>query len=127
MRSVHLVFAMSLPILGMCAALPAIAATPGALQAEQSPTMPSPAQGKGGKLAGFLTPEQQAVFALDNRTQVKDMTPEQRKTWRKDQTAKFLAMAPADRQKFKADLQAKWDALPDRQKTRISQRLAAAQ
>jgi hypothetical protein len=124
MRSVYLLFAVSLAL----APLPVLAATPGALQAEQSPTMPSPAglKGKGGgKLAAFLTPEQLAMFALGNRDQLKDMTPDQRKGWRKDQMAKVLGMSPADRQKFKADLQARWDGLPARQKARLSQRLAS--
>ena len=109
--------------------LSASAATPGAVQAEQSPTMPDPGglKGKGGKLGGLLSPEQRAMFAVQARAQTKDMSQDQRKAWRKDQMAKFAAMSPADRQAFKTGLQAKWDALPQAQKARLQQRLARQQ
>lgn len=111
----------------LLAPLPAWAATPPAVQAEQSPTMPAPAglgHGKGGKLAGLLTPGQRAMLQLQMRDQIKDMSPADRKAFRKTQTEKLLAMTPADRQKFLGDLQAKSDAMPARQKARLQQRLA---
>jgi hypothetical protein len=106
----------------------ALAATPAAVQAEQSPTMPGAEGGfgrhGGGKLAGFFTPEQRAMFMFQARDQVKDMTKEQRKAWRKDQIQHVVAMSDSDRAKFKADLQSKWDALPQGQKDRLQQRMA---
>ena len=112
----------------LLAPLPAMAATPPALQAEQSPTMPVPdGIGRGGKLGSLLTQEQRAMMLFEVRDQMKDMAPEQRQTFRKEQVQKILAMSPADRQKFQADLQAKWDALPQDQKDRIQQRLARQQ
>jgi hypothetical protein len=110
----------------LLAPFPVWAATPGAIQAEQNPTMPGGDQmGRGGKLAGFLSGEQRAMLLLDARDKIKDMTPEQRN--RKEQISKILAMSPADRQKFQSDLQAKWDALPQGQKDRLQQRLAQQQ
>lgn len=110
--------------------LPALAATPPALQAEQSPAMPAPAgnrMGRGGKLAGFLTPQQRAVLLLSAQGQIKDMTPAQKQAFRKDQVKKILSMSDSERQKFKTDLQARWDALPPGQKNRLEQRLARQQ
>lgn len=109
--------------------LPLLAATPGAVQAEQSPTMPGPdgnfgGRHGGGKLAGMLTPEQRAVFMLGAREQTRDMTPDQRRAWRKDQVQKLGSMSDADRQKLRADLQARWDALPADRKARLQQRMA---
>lgn len=104
--------------------VPAFAAQPqpGALQALQSP---APAEhGRGGKLAGLLSPEQRAMFMLDAREQLKGMTPDQRKAWRKDQIQKVMAMSPDQRQAFQSNLQARWDALPAARKNRIEQRLA---
>jgi len=111
----------------LLAGAPALAATPAALQAEQSPTMPgadAPMGRHGGKLAGFFTPEQRAMFLLQSRDQLKDMTKDQRHAWRQDQIQKVVAMSDSERSKFKADLQARWDALPQSQKDRIQQRLA---
>ena len=105
----------------------ALAATPPALQAEQSPAMPGPAElgrGKGGKLAGLLNPEQRAMLQLQMRDQIKSMSPADRQAFRKTQMQKLVAMSPADRQKFVGSLQSKWDALPQRQKDRLRQRLA---
>jgi hypothetical protein len=109
--------------------LPLLAATPGAVQAEQSPAMPGPdgnfgGRHGGGKLAGMLTPEQRAAFMLGAREQTRDMTPDQRRAWRKDQMQKLGNMSDADRQKFRADLQARWDALPPDRKARLQQRMA---
>jgi hypothetical protein len=99
---------------------------PGAIQALQSPPPSDQGvrRGKGGKLAGILTPEQRAMFALDAREQLKTMTRDQRKAWRKDQIQKIMAMSPAERQAFQSGLQARWDALPPARKNRIEQRLA---
>jgi hypothetical protein len=111
--------------------LSSFAATPGAVQAEQSPAMPDPGGahgGKGGgKLGGLLSPEQRAMFTFQARAQTKDMSQDQRKAWRKDQVAKLVSMSPTDRQAFKTGLQAKWDALPQAQKARLQQRLARQQ
>lgn len=112
----------------LLAPVPVWGATPGAIQAEQSPTMPGgDPMGRGGKLAGLLSGEQRAMLRLDARDKIKDMTPEQRKSYRKEQISKILAMSPAERQKFQADLQAKWNALPQGQKDRLQQRLAQQQ
>ena len=115
----------------IAAPLAVLAATPPAVQAEQSPTMPGPAglghgpnHGNGGKLAGLLNPQQRAMLMLQMRDQIKNMSPADRKAFRKTQTQKLLAMSAADRQKFASDLQAKWDALPQPQKDRLQQRLA---
>ena len=109
------------------APLCAMAATPGAVQAEQSPAMPGPDSGfarHGGKLASFLTPEQRAAFFLKAREETRDMSRDERRSWRKDQVQKLVAMPDADRQKLKAELQARWDALPADRKARLEQRLA---
>ncbi|HEX4272156.1 MAG TPA: hypothetical protein VHZ32_12245 [Rhizomicrobium sp.] len=126
-----------IPILLLLAGAPALAATPAAVQAEQSPTMPgadAPMGPRsvdggligrgGGKLGGLFTPEQRAMYLLGARDQVKDMTQDQRHAWRKEQVQKVMAMSDTERTKLKADLQAKWDALPQGQKDRIQQRLA---
>jgi hypothetical protein len=113
----------------LAAPFPLMAATPGAVQAEQSPAMPGPEGGlaphrDGGKLAGLFSPEQRAAFMLQAREQTKDMTQDQKRAWRKDQVQKLRNMSETDRQKFKADLQARWDALPADRKARIQQRMA---
>jgi hypothetical protein len=113
----------------LAAPLPLMAATPGAVQAEQSPTMPGPDGGLGrhpggGELAGMFSPEQRAAFMLQAREQTRDMTQDQKRAWRKDQVQKLRSMSEGDRQKFKADLQARWDALPADRKARIQQRMA---
>lgn len=79
----------------------------------------------GPRMGDLFTPEQRAAFMLQNRDQLKTMSPDQRKAWRQDQMAKIAAMSDADRAHMKADLQAKWDALPQFQKDRIEQRIAA--
>ena len=111
------------------AALPvaALAApTPGAVQAQQSPTMPGPEAGRhgGGKLAAFLTPEQRAAFMLKAREETSGMSRDQRRAWRKDQVQKLATMSDPDKQKLRADLQARWDALPADRKARMQQRMA---
>jgi hypothetical protein len=113
----------------LAAPLPLMAATPGAVQAEQSPAMPGPDGGTGrhhggGKLAGMFSPEQRAAFMLQAREQTRDMTQDQKHAWRKDQVQKLRSMSEPDRQKFKADLQARWDALPADRKARMEQRMA---
>jgi hypothetical protein len=118
-------------LLALTPAFPALAAAPAGSQADaQSPTMPggpfhAGKGGGGGKLAGLLTPQQRAAFVLQAREETRGMTPDQRKAWRKDQTRKLLSMSAGDRQTFTGALQARWDALPDRQKARLNQRLAA--
>lgn len=102
----------------------ALAATPPALQAEQSPAMPGPAGLGHGKLAGLLSPEQRAMLQLEIRDQIKSMNSADRLAFRKTQMQKLVAMSPADRQKFAGNLHSKWDALPQRQKDRLRQRLA---
>ena len=119
----------ALLLIPVAAPVVALAATPPALQAEQSPTMPGPAglhgQRQGhGKLAGLLSPEQRAMLQLEMRDQIKSMSPADRLAFRKTQMQKLVAMSPADRQKFAGNLQSKWDALPQRQKDRLRQRLA---
>ena len=109
--------------------LPLMAATPGAVQAEQGPAMPGPDGGLGGhrgggKFAGLLSPEQRATFMLQAREQTRDMTRDQKHAWRKDQMQKLIGMSETDRQKFKADLQARWNALPADRKAKIQQRMA---
>lgn len=109
--------------------LPLLAATPGAVQAEQGPVMPGPQEGPGrhhhgGRLAGLLTPEQRIAFMLQAREQTRNMSHDQRRAWRKEQISKVQGMSETDRQKFKTDLQARWDALPSDRKARIEQRLA---
>jgi hypothetical protein len=111
----------------LAAPLPLLAATPGAVQATQRPTMPGPDGGRhhgGGKLAGLFSPEQRAAFMLQAREQTQGMTRDQKRAWRKDQVQKLRAMSETDRQKFKTDLQARWDALPADRKARIQQRMA---
>ena len=109
--------------------LPLVAATPGAGQATQSPTMPGPDGGFGrhhgsSKLAGLFSPEQRAAFMLQAREQTQGMARDQKRAWRRDQVQKLRGMSETDRQKFKADLQARWDALPADRKARIQQRIA---
>jgi hypothetical protein len=76
---------------------------------------------RGNGLAGFLSPEQMAML----RRQARSVPQDQRKGWRKDQMQKLAAMSESDRIKFKDDLQRQWDGLPQKQKDRIQQRLAA--
>ena len=126
MSKTHLFAALLL----LAPAAPAMAATPApaAQPSDQSPIMPGGPfhAGKGGgKLAGLLSPQQRAAFALQARDETRNMTQDQRKAWRKEQDRKLLSMSAADRQKFTAGLQARWDALPDKQKTKLGQRLAA--
>jgi hypothetical protein len=111
------------------APLPVLAATPGAVQAEQGPAMPGPDGGfgrhhGGGKLAGMFSPQQRAAFMLQTREQTQGMTHDQKQAWRKDQMQKLIGMSEPDRQKFKADLQARWDAMPADRKAWMEQRMA---
>lgn len=110
------------------APLSLLVATPGAVQAEQSPTMPGPDAGfgrhHGGKLAGMLSPQQRAAFMMQAHEQTQGMSQDQRRAWRKDQVQKLTSMSEGDRQKFQTDLQARWDALPADRKARFEQRLA---
>jgi hypothetical protein len=96
----------------------------------QTSAAPPPAKSTGrghggGRLESFLTPEQQAMFMMDARDQTKAMTEDQRKAWRQDQVQKLIAMSAGQRQDFKNGLQAKFDALPDKRKQRLEQRIAA--
>jgi hypothetical protein len=128
-RSVYPVFAAAL----FLTPLPALAQTPGAVQAAQSPAMPGPAMSGPGKvrkprvnpLAGFLTPEQQSMYMVENRAKLQSVPAEQRKAFRKQQIGSLMAMSQSDRQKLQMELQAKWDALPPKQKTKMENRLAA--
>jgi hypothetical protein len=108
--------------------LPLLAAAPAAAQAAQSPAAPGPDGGfgrhHGGRLAGFLSPEQRVAFMIQAREQTRDMSRDQRRAWRKDQRQKLASMNETDRQKLKADLQVRWDALPADRKDRIEHRLA---
>ena len=122
-----------LKILFLAASLAAVplavlAATPAAVQAQQSPAMPGPGGGfarhHGGKLAAFLTPEQRVAFMLKAREETSDMSRDQRRAWRKDQAQKLAAMSDTDKQKLKSELQARWDALPADRKARLEKRLA---
>jgi len=95
----------------------------------QAPTAAPPpgafaGKGHGGKLNSFLSPEQQAMFMMDARDQIRAMTPDQRKAWRQDQMQKLIAMSASQRQDFKNGLQAKFDALPDKRKQMLEQRIA---
>jgi hypothetical protein len=91
----------------------------------QAATPPAASNRPAGKLAAFLSPEQQAAFLLDAREQTKALSPDERKAWRQDRVHTLIAMSPAERQTFKAGLQAKWDALPDKRKQKLEQRIAA--
>jgi hypothetical protein len=96
----------------------------------QSPAAPPPpstfaGKGHGGRLNSFLTPEQQAMFMMEARDQLKTIAPDQRKAWRQRQVQKLMAMSVSERQDFKNGLQAKFDALPDKRKQRLEQRIAA--
>lgn len=109
--------------------LPLLAATPGAIQAQQSPAMPGPGGGfarhhRGGPLAAMLTPHQRVAFMLKAREETRNMTREQRRAWRRAQFHKIRNMSDSERQKFQADLQARWNALPQDRKDRIEERLA---
>ena len=105
-----------------------MAATPGAVQAEQSPTMPGPDGGPATMAAASspacFQPEQRAAFMLQAREADPRHDPRPERAWRKDQIQKLTSMSDTDRQKFRADLQARWDALPADRKARIEQRLA---
>jgi hypothetical protein len=72
-------------------------------------------------VAGFLSPEQMAML----RRQARGAPQDQRKGWRRDQMQKLAAMSESDRIAFKDSLQRQWDGLPQKQKDRIQQRLAA--
>ena len=114
----------------LLAPAPLLAATPPALQADQSPSMPDPG-GKGlrggGKLGGFLSPQQRAMLLMQVQDQAKNMDQAQKQAFRKDQVKKLLSMSTTEREKFRAGLQARWDALPAGQKSRLQQCLARQQ
>jgi hypothetical protein len=65
------------------------------------------------------------MFMMEARDQLKTMAPDQRKAWRQSQVQKLMAMSVSERQDFKNGLQAKFDALPDKRKQRLEQRIAA--
>ena len=91
-------------------------------------TIPLAANAKGGaRMEQFFTPEQRIMFMAQARDQVKDMSPDERKTFRRDQVARLMSMSDSEKVKLKADLQAKWDALPQKRRDKIEQRIAAHQ
>ena len=79
----------------------------------------------GGRMGGFLTPEQRAIWMQQAHDSTQSMSDDALKAWRRDQFRKLAAMSDADKAKFKADLQAKWDALPQTQKDQIEQHIAS--
>jgi hypothetical protein len=79
----------------------------------------------GGRMGGFLTSEQRAIWMQQARDKTQSMSDDEIKVWRRDQFAKLAAMSDADKAKFKAGLQAQWDALPQTQKDQIEQRIAS--
>lgn len=101
--------------------------------AQPPPTMAGPAdnnymgQSNGLGLAGFLTPEQRAVYLMDQRQKTKNMTSARRRAWERSELQKLSSLSQNSRQQLKIHLQAKWDALPQAQKDSIEQRLANAQ
>ncbi|HEY4078558.1 MAG TPA: hypothetical protein VGM26_16640 [Rhizomicrobium sp.] len=79
----------------------------------------------GGRMGGFFTPRQRAIWMQQARDKTQSMSDDEIKVWRRDQFAKLAAMSDTDKAKFKAGLQAQWDALPQTQKDQIEQRIAS--
>lgn len=103
------------------ALLLALAAPAGAQQSPASRQSNATATGhtEGNGLAGFLTPEQQAMLTHE----APNGTKAQRAAWHRDQEQKFAHMSETDRIKFKDGLQHRWDALPEKQKDSIKRQL----
>ena len=81
----------------------------------------------GGGMHGFFTPEQRAMYMMDqkaNGTDWSSMTPDQRHAQMQAMRAKFDAMSDSDKAKLKADMQAKFDALTPLEKQAIEQKIA---
>jgi hypothetical protein len=114
---------MSKHLVGAAALLLALAAPAGAQQSPASRQSNATAMGQteGNGLAGFLTPEQQAMLTHE----APGGTKTQRAAWHRDQEQKFAHMSETDRIKFKDGLQHRWDALPEKQKDRIKRQLGA--
>lgn len=101
-------------------AAPAVA-QPATSPAQDQSNAAATGHSRGNGLAGFLSPEQMAML----RRQARGVPQDQRKGWRRDQMQKLAAMSESDRIAFKDSLQRQWDGLPQKQKDRIQQRLAA--
>jgi hypothetical protein len=81
----------------------------------------------GGGMHGFFTPEQRAMYMMDqkaNGTDWKSMTQDQRHAQMQAMRTKFMSMSDADKAKLRSDMQAKFDALTPDQKQAVEQKIA---
>lgn len=85
------------------------------------------AQDHGGGMHGFFTPEQRAMYMMDqkaNGTDWSSMSSDQRHAQMQAMRAKFDGMSDADKAKLKSDMQAKFDALTPLEKQTVEQKIA---
>jgi isopentenyl diphosphate isomerase/L-lactate dehydrogenase-like FMN-dependent dehydrogenase len=79
-----------------------------------------------GKLqAMFDNPEEFMMFQVQVHQATKGMSRDQRKAYRKQQIQQLRVMTQAQQTQWRQGLQAQWNALPDAQKNRIAQKVAA--
>ncbi|HEY5347097.1 MAG TPA: hypothetical protein VIJ72_02810 [Rhizomicrobium sp.] len=104
--------------------LPALAAAFLATAALAADPAPGPDHHGGmHAMMSMFSPEQMAMFMIDQRSDTAGMTPEQRRAYRQTERNKLMAMSVADKARMAADLQAKWDALPADEKTAALDRM----
>jgi Spy/CpxP family protein refolding chaperone len=94
--------------------------------ADDSNAPPPASQGDhhhGGGMHAMFSPQQMAMFMIQQRGDTAGMSQDQRKAYRQGEREKLMAMSDADKAKMKADLQAKWDALPPDEQTAAMDRM----
>jgi hypothetical protein len=85
------------------------------------------ADGHGGGMHGFFTPEQREMYMQQQKANGMDMstmTDDQRRAQMQAMRAKFEGMSDADKMKLRADMQARYDAMTPDQKQAIEAKIA---
>ncbi len=107
----------------LTAATVAFAAPPTADQVSVPPGAASKGHAK--LQALFDNPEEFMMFRYQLHQAMKCMPRDQRKAYRKQHIQQLRSMTQAQQAQWRQGLQAQWNALPDKQKNRIAQKIAA--
>ncbi len=105
--------------------LAAAAAPPSADQVAVPSGATGPGYGQAKLQALFDSQEEFMMFKVQMHHATKGMSKDQKKAYRKQQMQQVRVMTDTQRAQWRQGLQAQWNALPDAQKNRIAQKMAA--
>jgi hypothetical protein len=87
----------------------------------------SEVQHTGKEGAKLLTPEQQAMWRMEHRDELRGKTKEEKRAFRQKLRKALAAMPEAERTTLRSKLQAKWDALSADEKQKHEQKIKERQ